>query len=76
MKIALGFLLALAIGIACRLAGLPLPAPPVLIGALLVVAMSTGYLLTDRFARHRQARHRAVCGGPSGERAGDGGSAR
>jgi XapX domain-containing protein len=76
MKIALGFVLAFAIGIGCRVAGLPLPAPPVLIGALLVVAMSAGYVLTDRFAQHRQARHRAICGGPSGERAGDGGSVR
>ena len=76
MKIALGFLLAVAIGIACRVAGLPLPAPPVLIGALLVVAMTTGYVLTDRFAQHRQARHRAVCGGPSGERRGEDRSAR
>jgi XapX domain-containing protein len=76
MKIALGFLLAFAIGIACRLAGLPLPAPPVLIGALLVVAMSTGYVLTDRIAQHRQARHRALCGGPSGERVGQIGSTR
>ena len=74
MKIALGFVLAFAIGIGCRLAGLPLPAPPVLIGALLVVAMSMGYVLTDRFAQHRQARHRAVCGGPSGEGADQGGN--
>ena len=66
MKIILGFLLALGIGALCRLAGVPLPAPPILIGALLVVAMSTGYALTDRFAR-RAASHRAHCGGPTGE---------
>ena len=52
MKMALGFLLASGIGAACRIAGVPLPAPPVLIGALLV-AMSTGYVLTDRVARSR-----------------------
>ena len=67
MKIALGLVLALAIGSACRLAGVPLPAPPVLIGALLVVAMSSGYVLMDPFAQHREARHRMMCGGPSGE---------
>lgn len=67
MKIVLGFALAFGIGAACRLAELPLPAPPVLIGALLVVAMSAGYVLTDWLAQHRQARNRAVCGGPSGE---------
>jgi len=32
MKIALGLLLALAIGIVCRLATIPLRAPPLLIG--------------------------------------------
>lgn len=67
MKIALGFLLAFGIGVVCRVAGVPLPAPPVLIGALLVVAMSTGYVLTDRVARHREAKNQALCGGPSGE---------
>lgn len=67
MKVVLGFVIAFLIGVACRLAALPLPAPPVLIGALLVVAMSTGYVLTDRFAAHREARHRALCAGPSGE---------
>lgn len=66
MKIALGFLLAFGIGVVCRVAGVPLPAPPVLIGALLVVAMSTGYVLTDLAVRHRAAKHRTLCGGPSG----------
>jgi XapX domain-containing protein len=67
MKIALGLLLALAIGIVCRLATIPLPAPPVLIGALLVLAMTLGYVATDRFAAHRQVKTRHLCGGPSGE---------
>ncbi len=47
MKIALGFLLAFGIGAACRIAGVPLPAPPVLIGALLVVSMTLGFMATD-----------------------------
>jgi XapX domain-containing protein len=68
MRIALGLALALTIGSICRVAGVPLPAPPVLIGATLVVAMSSGYVLADRFARHREAKHRGLCGGPSGER--------
>jgi XapX domain-containing protein len=66
MKIALGLLLALAIGVVCRLAAIPLPAPPVLIGALLVLAMTLGYVVTDRFAAHREAKTRHLCGGPSG----------
>ncbi|SDL24464.1 XapX domain-containing protein [Modicisalibacter muralis] len=67
MKIALGLLLALAIGVACRLATIPLPAPPVLIGALLVVAMSVGYTVTDHFAAHRKATTKRHCGGPTGK---------
>jgi len=70
MKIALGLLLALAIGVVCRLAAIPLPAPPVLVGALLVLAMTLGYVVTDRFATHREAKTRHLCGGPSG-RAGE-----
>ena len=66
MKIILGLLLALAIGVVCRLLFIPLPAPPVLIGALVVLSMTVGYTATDRFAGHREARHRHLCGGPTG----------
>ena len=66
MRVALGFLLAIAIGVACRLAGIPLPAPPVFIGALLVLAMTVGYVVTDLLAAHRQAKTKPLCGGPSG----------
>lgn len=41
--IALGF----GIGAACRWFDLPLPAPPTLFGALLVVAMTVGFVGTD-----------------------------
>jgi len=44
----LGVVLALAIGIGCRLLDIPVPAPPRLSGALLVLAMSSGFLLADR----------------------------
>ncbi|MFN3946324.1 MAG: DUF1427 family protein [Allosphingosinicella sp.] len=44
---ALGLLLGLAIGAACRWLDLPLPAPPKLVGALLVVMMTTGFLAAD-----------------------------
>lgn len=63
----MGIVLAFAIGVACRLSGVPLPAPPVLTGALLVVAMSGGYVLMDRLSAKRDARHRKNCGGPSGQ---------
>ncbi len=66
MKVALGLLLAFTIGVVCRMAFIPLPAPPVLIGALVVLAMTLGYVVTDRFASHREAKHRHLCGGPTG----------
>ena len=69
VKSLLGLALAFAIGFACRAFGIPSPAPPVIVGALLVVAMTTGYLLVDRFMA-RPAVHAVDCGGPSGLTAG------
>ena len=66
MKIAFGLLLALSVGVVCKLVGLPLPAPLALTGALLVLAMSAGYELVDRLAPHREALQRENCGGPDG----------
>jgi len=67
MKIVIGLLLGVGIGVLCRLAGVPLPAPPVLVGALLVLSMTLGYVTIDRLAICREARHRDLCGGPTGE---------
>lgn len=69
MKIAIGLSLALLIGVLCRLTGLPLPAPPVLMGALLVLSMTIGYLLVDRYVAKHPARNEPLCGGPSGSTA-------
>ncbi|MCP3097529.1 XapX domain-containing protein [Myxococcus sp. K15C18031901] len=44
----LGLALALAIGAGCRVLDIPLPAPPKLQGALLVVAMTVGFLISDK----------------------------
>ena len=66
MKIVLGVLLALSVGVVCRLIGLPLPAPLALTGAVLVLAMSAGYELLDRLAPHREATQRENCGGSDG----------
>jgi XapX domain-containing protein len=65
LKLLLGLALAFAIGFACRAFGVPSPAPPVIVGALLVVAMTIGYLVVDR-AMNRPAQHAIDCGGPSG----------
>ncbi|HSN72257.1 MAG TPA: DUF1427 family protein [Steroidobacteraceae bacterium] len=53
MKIAISLLLAVTIGVLCRLAGIPVPAPPALVGALLVVSMTAGYLVVDRIVAER-----------------------
>ena len=65
IKSVLGLALAFAIGFACRAFDIPSPAPPIIVGALLVVAMTVGYLLVDR-ALTQPARHAFDCGGPSG----------
>jgi XapX domain-containing protein len=44
---AIGIALGLTIGGFCRWADIPLPAPPKLVGALLVLAMTLGFLATD-----------------------------
>jgi len=51
MKIILGFVVAFAIGAMCRLARIPSPAPNAILGALLVVAMTVGYVLADRWLK-------------------------
>ena len=66
LKVALGLALGLAIGAGCRLLGIPSPAPPVLAGALLVLAMTLGYIGADRWMAKREAHHRHLCGGPDG----------
>jgi XapX domain-containing protein len=48
MRLILGFVLAFAIGAVCRLARIPSPAPNALLGSLLVVAMSVGYIAAER----------------------------
>jgi XapX domain-containing protein len=42
-----GLVLGIAIGAACRWFDLPLPAPLALVGAILVVAMTLGFLGAD-----------------------------
>ena len=67
IKLAAGIVLGLLIGAGCRWLDIPLPAPPKLMGALLVVAMTLGYMATDRFLSQRPATTAELCGGPTGE---------
>lgn len=48
LKTVIGFALAFALGAACRWIDIPVPAPNKLIGALLVLAVTLGYLAADR----------------------------
>jgi XapX domain-containing protein len=68
MKILIGIIVAFLVGAGCRFFDIPVPSPPVLPGALLVVAMTLGYSATDR-ALTRRARLSTtghLCGGPTG----------
>jgi XapX domain-containing protein len=71
IKIAAGMTLGILIGAACRWFDIPVPSPPKLVGALLVVAMTLGYLATDkliatRFIARGPATTKDLCGGPTG----------
>lgn len=71
IKVLIGIILGLAIGVACRWFDIPVPSPPKLTGALLVVAMTVGYMATDKliaakFATRGAASTREICGGPTG----------
>ncbi len=70
IKIAIGLVLGLAIGFGCSLGHIPSPAPPVLDGALLVLSMTIGWTLTDRWFAHRPKLNEALCAGPTGTPAG------
>jgi len=65
MKATIGLVLAFLVGFGCRTFGIPSPAPPMILGALLVVAMTIGYIAVDRVMT-RPAEHARNCGGPRG----------
>jgi len=63
MKPLIGIVLAFALGFACRAFGIPSPAPPMILGALLVMTMTIGYIAMDRWAMS-PAKHAPDLGGP------------
>ncbi len=65
-KLLIGFAVAFLLGFACRAFSIPSPVPSVVLGALLVMAMTLGYQVIDRWLARHPARHAANCGGPSG----------
>jgi XapX domain-containing protein len=49
MKLVIGLIVAVCLGIGCRWFAIPLPGPPAIMGAAMAVAMATGYTATDYF---------------------------
>src|ERR1700691_3124685 len=68
MKVVIGIVVGFLIGAGCRYFDIPVPSPPVLPGALLVVAMTLGYTSADRILSRgdKIATAAHLCGGPSG----------
>ena len=59
LKLAIGLVVAVIIGIACRWFWIPLPGPPAIMGAAMAVAMATGHTATDYLLarNHRSVEH-------------------
>ena len=66
MKAATGIGVGFALGFVCHWAGIPSPAPPVVAGALLVVAMTLGYAGTDRWLCRRTSGTTPTLAAPTG----------
>ena len=68
LKLMIGVIVSFAIGAGCRYFDIPVPSPPVIPGALLVLAMTIGYSATNKFLNGKGefARNSHLCGGPSG----------
>jgi XapX domain-containing protein len=67
LKIAIGLALGVAIGAVRRIFSIPSPAPQVIAGALLVLSMTIGWIVTDRYFARGPKRNAGLCGGPTGE---------
>jgi XapX domain-containing protein len=68
MKLLIGLLISFAVGAGCRIFDIPVGSPPVVPGALLVLAMTLGYSSTNTILnrRDRPATTAHLCGGPTG----------
>jgi XapX domain-containing protein len=68
IRIAIGFVLSFIIGAGCRYFDIPAASPPVIPGALIVLAMTLGYSSMDRVLvrKNRMATTSHFCGGPTG----------
>ena len=68
VKIAIGFVLSFIIGAGCSYFDIPAASPPVIPGALIVLAMTLGYSSMDKvlIRKNQAAITRHLCGGPTG----------
>lgn len=64
IRTAFGFILAFMIGVVCRLTEIPVPAPPALMGAGLVVAITLGFVGMDAALNCRAAKEARSCSKP------------
>jgi len=60
MKSALGLAIGFLLGFACRYFDIPVPSPPKILGAVLVVTTTLGYLAADRMLAKPEAKHTIV----------------
>jgi XapX domain-containing protein len=68
MKLIIGLVMSFAVGVFCRVFDIPVGSPPVIPGALLVLAMTLGYTSANSYLnrRNKPATTSHLCGGPSG----------
>jgi XapX domain-containing protein len=68
VKLMIGVIISFIIGAGCRYFDIPVPSPPVIPGALLVLAMTIGYSTTNKFLDRKgeYASTSHLCGGPAG----------
>jgi XapX domain-containing protein len=68
MKLIIGLAVSFAVGVFCRIFDIPVGSPPVIPGALLVLAMTLGYVSANGYLnrRNKPATTSHLCGGPTG----------
>jgi len=55
MKVAISLVIGLGIGFGCRVFDIPVPSPPSIVGVLLILSITAGYLAADRMLATRAA---------------------
>jgi XapX domain-containing protein len=68
MKLLIGLVVSFVVGVGCRYFDIPVPSPPLIPGALLVLAMTIGYSTTSTLLNRKGnlATTAHLCGGPTG----------